>query len=223
MTAYISRDELEADLQGAVEHYRLELSRFVPDYTRPSFKNDYPLPPSWQDFKCLHPNMQPRLWTLSNGVKRVALQCQACGERQANEVRSANYPNYPNLPLFDEDLREDARNILNNYLGRMRQDRDTAMQNHDAQRRAMNEWERLAANEEWWSRYTAYLNTPQWQDRRRRVLERDNYLCQGCLKREATQVHHLTYDHMGNEPLFELVAICTVCHSALHPHMDGQK
>jgi 5-methylcytosine-specific restriction endonuclease McrA len=36
----------------------------------------------------------------------------------------------------------------------------------------------------------------------------------GCQSR-ATQVHHLTYRHLGNEPLFELMAICRDCHEQL--------
>lgn len=53
------------------------------------------------------------------------------------------------------------------------------------------------------------------------MLTRDNYLCQGCRVRRATQVHHLTYDHVGNEFLFELVAICETCHTRLHDKQDN--
>jgi hypothetical protein len=30
-------------------------------------------------------------------------------------------------------------------------------------------------------------------------------------------VHHLTYAHIGAEPLFDLVAICSCCHKELSP------
>ena len=31
--------------------------------------------------------------------------------------------------------------------------------------------------------------------------------------------HHLTYTRHKNEPLFDLIAVCRVCHEELHPHM----
>lgn len=64
--------------------------------------------------------------------------------------------------------------------------------------------------------YDEYLSTPEWDARRRKVLERDGYLCQACRVNRATQAHHLTYDRVGHEPLFDLIAICTECHAALH-------
>jgi len=76
-------------------------------------------------------------------------------------------------------------------------------------------------NNEWWTWYNAYLQTTEWRMRRQAVLTRDNYLCQGCRVRRATQVHHLTYDHVGNEFLFELVAICETCHTRLHDKQDN--
>jgi 5-methylcytosine-specific restriction endonuclease McrA len=64
--------------------------------------------------------------------------------------------------------------------------------------------------------YGDYLRSDHWQDTRRRVLQRANGFCEGCLQRHATQVHHLTYAHIGAEFLWELVAICDICHSRVH-------
>lgn len=74
--------------------------------------------------------------------------------------------------------------------------------------------------EEFFANYSEYLNSPEWKSKRQRVLERDDYTCQACLKRKATQVHHLTYERLYNEPLFDLVSICDICHQTLHPHME---
>ena len=49
-----------------------------------------------------------------------------------------------------------------------------------------------------------------------KVMLRDKNICQACLTRQATDVHHLTYKHIYNEPLFDLVAICRPCHEKLH-------
>lgn len=63
--------------------------------------------------------------------------------------------------------------------------------------------------------YNKYLNSPAWKERREEVLKRDNYLCQSCLKARATQVHHLSYKHWGDEPLFELISVCAECHERI--------
>jgi 5-methylcytosine-specific restriction endonuclease McrA len=85
------------------------------------------------------------------------------------------------------------------------------------QRAAAEEREREVA--QWWAAYDAYLRSPEWRRRRRDTLARDGYRCQaalpGCDGR-ATQVHHLSYRHRGNEPLFDLTSVCDGCHAALH-------
>jgi hypothetical protein len=73
--------------------------------------------------------------------------------------------------------------------------------------------------QEWWDKYSAYLCSPKWYGRRALVLNRAGGLCEGCRERQATQVHHLTYDHVTNEFLWELVAVCDACHRRIHPRM----
>ena len=36
------------------------------------------------------------------------------------------------------------------------------------------------------------------------------------LLRPATQVHHLTYAHLGDELLFELISVCDDCRKRIH-------
>lgn len=97
----------------------------------------------------------------------------------------------------------------------------------DASRRAMlgdreRAWEsRKAENDRaWWAWYSAYLLTPKWRARRELVMQRARGICEGCGFMAATQVHHRTYDHVGDEFLFELVAICDACHGRLHAEAE---
>ena len=69
----------------------------------------------------------------------------------------------------------------------------------------------------WWDRYDRYMQTPEWKERRQLVLKRANYVCEGCGKAKATEVHHLTYERLGKEMLFDLVAVCDECHRKIHP------
>lgn len=77
-----------------------------------------------------------------------------------------------------------------------------------------NEWAK-ARRESFWKYYTEYLESPEWASKRADVLERDRYTCQfkfrGCTRR-AVQVHHLTYENVGNEPLEDLISVCIHCH-----------
>lgn len=63
--------------------------------------------------------------------------------------------------------------------------------------------------------YCAYLHTDHWAEVRQKVMRRARGWCEGCGEHRATEVHHLTYDHVGNEMLFELVALCRECHEKL--------
>lgn len=82
--------------------------------------------------------------------------------------------------------------------------------------------ERAENNRDWWAWYNAYLASPEWAARRQAVMERDGWTCRACGMARATQAHHLTYAHVGCEPLFDLVAVCAECHDAI-TEMDRAK
>lgn len=79
-------------------------------------------------------------------------------------------------------------------------------------------------NRRWWAAYNEYLQTPAWRQKRRRVLDRANDLCEGCGLFQATQVHHLrypahfpgTWEWIRHEKLFDLRAVCDRCHEDIH-------
>ena len=59
------------------------------------------------------------------------------------------------------------------------------------------------------------MSSPAWAKKRDLVLKRDNYICQACLQEPATMVHHKTYIHFGDEPLFDLESVSDKCHDKL--------
>lgn len=75
-------------------------------------------------------------------------------------------------------------------------------------------------NQAWWDAYRQYLASEQWREKRWKVLRRANDICEGCGEARATQVHHLTYKRVGQEMLFDLVAICDECHQSIHNHKE---
>lgn len=67
--------------------------------------------------------------------------------------------------------------------------------------------------------YDDYLASDAWKEKRLLVFNRSNNQCEKCRKKKAQQVHHLSYEHFGNELLEELLAVCLLCHDELH---DGK-
>lgn len=62
--------------------------------------------------------------------------------------------------------------------------------------------------------YEKYKKSPAWHRKRDLVRERDKSLC--VCGAQATEMHHKTYDNIGQEPLSDLVMLCNGCHSRLH-------
>lgn len=50
-------------------------------------------------------------------------------------------------------------------------------------------------------KYYTYLTSLEWKEKRQKVLVRDNNICQICKEKTADEVHHLTYENLGNEKL----------------------
>lgn len=76
--------------------------------------------------------------------------------------------------------------------------------------------ERQQEQDDFAVRYQSYMQSWAWQEKRRIVLRRANFQCEGCGEQTATQVHHLTYRHLGDELLWELKAVCNDCHEKIH-------
>jgi hypothetical protein len=65
--------------------------------------------------------------------------------------------------------------------------------------------------------YREYLQTPEWQARRRQHLESVGYRCQICNASGLTlDVHHRTYERRGQEYYKDLITLCRDCHSIFH-------
>ena len=167
----------------------------------------------WQvasaEFVCCHEHTQFTKFVKSNDVVCVRIQCTRCGEN-IKEVSKKGHDT-DTLPRFDETLRRD--------WWQAQQDRSSELQQEKLRQ---IEAERANQDAMWWQKYNRYLRSQQWHDMRKHVLQRDNDICQACLRNKATQVHHLSYklyEQTGQSFAFELVAICRTCHHAIHPHM----
>jgi len=142
-----------------------------------------------------------RFRVVRNGVEHWGEQCLTCGAWWSRS--KSTFDSRPAEP-YDEQLPEAW---LSAEADEAAAHRELSKEVLDLERE-----DRIAERK---AKYDAYLKTEKWAWKRKAVLERDGYLCQACRTRRAVQVHHLTYEHLGDEPLFELVAVCVPCHERI--------
>jgi hypothetical protein len=64
--------------------------------------------------------------------------------------------------------------------------------------------------------YATYLRCAGWRRKRRGALRRARHRCARCHTAGPLDVHHLTYDRLGDEAPGDLTALCRACHSYVH-------
>jgi 5-methylcytosine-specific restriction endonuclease McrA len=148
---------------------------------------------------CEHLRQGPRVALQSDGKPFYRIQCPDCGQKLSNQLPHSSVPNRERCPRWNEELYQ--RHLLGRNAA-IEQSRAAAIDKRKA---------------EWRAVYHRYLASADWQSVRQRIFSRSWGTCEGCLEAPATEVHHRTYAHVGDEFLFELVAICRPCHERLHP------
>lgn len=156
---------------------------------------------------CDLPDGKPVKLITSAGTIQVRNQCQNCGDVRPNSLGGYSKEQREALPIVDQRRREERGNKFSEMIKAFW----ASVSDKRAQQQALGK-------QQWMQQYNEYLNSPAWKAKRLAVLKRDNYLCQCCLNAYATQVHHKSYqfvDLKGNEPAFDLVAVCVPCHEKI--------
>lgn len=149
--------------------------------------------------RCKCATTEAREFVTASGAIAIWAQCLTCGRKVGGALKRDPFTT---LPRADTELPDDWLTELD-----LRK-REIAIKYIDLA---------LAKDSAWWKAYNAYLMTPQWKGRRALVIKRCGNICEGCGSAPVAQVHHLTYAHVTNEFLFELVGLCWPCHDRLHP------
>ncbi len=145
-------------------------------------------------FDCEHEHKAVRVRTISNGSTQYVPQCLRCGKAVGNPLKKDSCTGIVTKP-FDVALYEcfeDDRQIAAEQVSQAF-DRDAFIKPYDD-----------------------YLSSDAWANMRRKVMNRAKDMCEGCGSNPATEVHHLTYAHVGHEFMFELLALCNSCHERIH-------
>lgn len=64
--------------------------------------------------------------------------------------------------------------------------------------------------------YSEFLLSEWWQMKQEAIYEAKVRVCEICGSIKKISIHHKTYEHLGNEPLKDIMVLCSVCH--LHEH-----
>lgn len=66
--------------------------------------------------------------------------------------------------------------------------------------------------------YDEYMQSPEWDKKRKQRLAIDNYTCKGCgVTGKPLDVHHRDYSSFGDEKMEHLESLCRSCHDLEHP------
>lgn len=60
--------------------------------------------------------------------------------------------------------------------------------------------------------YRAYLRSAEWKEKRKEFIEAANGECEECGSKGKLQVHHLSYDNVGDENIDDVEVLCKDCH-----------
>src|ERR1700730_584469 len=132
--------------------------------------------------RCEHMALEVRRRKITGGSYHFFRQCSGCGASVGNALRKS--PELKNAPIWDYQLESF-------YLQNRENKRLTIIQKHVRLQRDRTEG--------FWKQYNEYLRSDSWLKKRAKVLQRARGICEGCLNKDATQVHHLTYEHVFEE------------------------
>lgn len=174
--------------------------------TSPIKPRSWPLPEN-DSAHCNHPTWSKTFKFDNGGARRFLWQCHTCGDEQG--MPKGHPDRATALDQYDPNLCEIWYKPIRDAWEQWRD------KNKERLPALLTPEQREEANRRWWRQYNGYLETPEWARRRAKVFERAGRLCEACRDAPATEVHHLTYDHVFDEPLFDLAAVCHDCHETI--------
>lgn len=65
-------------------------------------------------------------------------------------------------------------------------------------------------------KYAVYIKSPLWMQRRSKYWEKHERECAACHARTGVQLHHASYESLGNERDEHLIALCALHHKDFH-------
>ncbi|MGJ8560127.1 MAG: HNH endonuclease [Litorimonas sp.] len=144
---------------------------------------------------CTHEKTSFVMRTVSDGSKQYVEQCLKCGLQRGSARSQKDIIVEPEpwdeslAPSYDRAKKKQLDEIFAKHL--------------TIQKRKTGRFS---------EKYVKHLSSEKWLKTRVKIFRRANNLCEGCLENPARDIHHLTYENLGDEFMFELIALCRPCH-----------
>ena len=135
-----------------------------------------------------------------SGTIILSQQCQTCGIKPSGSA--IKHSDVPNL----------KEKIALNEIKKYSEELEKSGPTYERYQSEYINVRRKNQLDDWRIQHAEYLQSSKWKAIRQKVLKRDNFLCQGCLEKPATEVHHKSYENWQNELMFELISVCYDCH-----------
>jgi len=68
--------------------------------------------------------------------------------------------------------------------------------------------------------YSSYINSEAWKEKRKERLRFAGRRCELCNRSSDLDVHHRTYERLGDEKLNDLIVLCSTCHRQFHDRLS---
>lgn len=167
-----------------------------------------------KESECEH-DYTPMLFEIRGGGEQVKLYCSKCKRLSQAKKRSDHEPsdmvlhNLEKYHVFYDGFVKDWQDEMRSFIDGLRDERDHW-------RSGLPEIDDKTRHDI----YVEYMKSVKWRELRDFRIQLDQYSCQIC-GNTATEVHHLTYRHLGGEYLFELISLCQFCH--IHKYHPWKK
>ena len=145
---------------------------------------------------CIHPVRSPKKVEISDGRIQVFEICESCGSKTGSALKQSDKEWVAGLSFLDPTIEAHYESLRQDTL------KDDLLKLAYLQRD-----ERGRQSED----YQNYKRSNKWLTKRSKVLQRCNYICEGCGDNEATQVYNTKLNNLGNEFLFDLKGVCGDC------------
>jgi len=66
--------------------------------------------------------------------------------------------------------------------------------------------------DEWRQRYNEHLNSDEWRDFKRAIIDERGAECERCGETGLLHLHHKTYERLGHERASDVELLCPSCH-----------
>lgn len=75
---------------------------------------------------------------------------------------------------------------------------------------------RVTLRELGFASYADYLRSPHWRRFRLEYKRVRSWRCAVCQEKDRLELHHVTYERLGNEQLDDVRPLCQACHAVVH-------